>query len=186
MKRLFAAVPVSDEIRQAIKPIAEGLAGTGADLRSVQLENIHFTLKFLGDVEEKKIPEIEDKLRKIAESTPKFVIKVKNAGVFPSLEKINVVWLGVEDTSLALLMKKLNQELGYLKPSDHEEEIPHLTIARVKTGKNKAELLKFLKSIESREFGRMEAERMILYESELLPEGPVHTAVKEWRLGKGG
>lgn len=185
MKRLFVAIPVSDEIKRAIKPIAESLASTGADPRLVPPENIHFTLKFLGDVDEKKIPEIENKLLHLAKNTKKFILKVKNAGVFPSLEKINVVWLGVEDTSSALLMKKLNQELNYLKPSGYEEEIPHLTIARIKTGKNKAELQKFLKSIENREFGQMEADRIILYESELLPEGPVHTVVKEFRFGKG-
>ncbi len=185
MKRLFVAIPVSDEIKLAIKPIAEGLADTGADLRLVPLENIHFTMKFLGDVDEKKIPEIEDRLRKIAKSTPKFAIKVKNAGVFPSLEKINVVWLGVEDSSLVSLMKKINQELNYIKPQDHKEEIAHLTIARIKSGKNKAILQKLLKSIEKKEFGEMEADKIILYESELLPEGSVHKVVKEFRLGDG-
>lgn len=183
MKRLFVAIPVSDEIRQAIGPVAESIVNTGVALRLVSLENLHFTLKFLGDVDESRIPEIEDKLQDIAGNTKRFMIKVKNVGVFPSLEKINVVWLGVEDDSLVSLMKKINQELNYIKPQDHKEEVAHLTIARIKTGKNKGNLLEFLKSIKDKEFGEMEADRMILYESELLPEGQVHKVVKEFQLG---
>ena len=183
MKRLFVAIPVSEEIKRAIGPVAESIVNTGVALRLVSLENLHFTLKFLGDADESRIPEIKDKLQDIAGNTERFMIKVKKVGVFPSLEKINVVWLGVEDNSLVSLMKKINQELNHIKAQDHQEEIAHLTIAMIKSGKNKAALQKLLKSIEDHEFGEMEADRIILYESELMPEGQVHTVVKEFRFG---
>ncbi len=182
MKRLFVAVPVSEEVKDKIKSVVDELSKTGADLKLVSLENLHFTFKFLGNVEDGKIPEIENKLQKIAESYAQFEIKVKGVGVFPSLERINVVWIGVEDSSLAALMKIVNKDLDYVKKNDHEEEIPHLTIARVKTGRNKEKVQELVKRFENTEFGKMLVDKLILYESELTPEGPVYKVVKEFKL----
>ena len=180
MKRLFVAFPVSEEVRKKIAPIADGLVKTGADLKLVSLEKAHFTLKFLGDVEEKKISEIQEKLGTIAKQCRKLNITVKGVGVFPSLERINVVWVGAEDSSLFLLMKEVNTELDYIKKNDHDTEIPHLTIARVKTGKNKEKLQEFLRSVEKKEFGKIFVDKLILYESELTKEGPIYTKLAEF------
>ncbi len=183
MKRLFVAVPISEEIKKALAPVVQGLVETGAELKLVSLEKVHFTFKFLGDVADTKIPEIQEKLQKVAGNNKKSEITVKGAGVFPSLERINVVWIGVEDSSLAVLMKAVDKELNYIKKNDHQEEIPHLTIARVKTGKNKEKLQEFLRGVEKKEFGKMTVDRLILYESELTPEGPIYKVVAEFGLG---
>src|SRR3989344_5310912 len=102
MKRLFVAAEVSEEVKDRIKPVLDELSQTGADLKLVSLSHLHFTLKFLGEVEEKKIQEIEKKLAGIAEKTKGFEVSVKGVGVFPNLERISVVWVGVENSSLAL------------------------------------------------------------------------------------
>ena len=183
MKRLFVAAEVSEEVKDRIKPVLDELSQTGADLKLVSLSHLHFTLKFLGEVEEKKIQEIEKKLAGIAEKTKGFEVSVKGVGVFPNLERISVVWVGVENSSLALLMKKVGNELDYLKKNDHEEEIAHLTIARVKSARNKKELQEFVKRFEKKEFGRMRVDKLILYESELRREGAVHRVVREWEFG---
>ncbi len=85
MKRLFVAVPVSEEVKRKIRILLKDLSTTGADLKLVSLSHLHFTLKFLGDVDEKMISQIEEKLAGIAEKTKGFEVSVKGVGVFPSL-----------------------------------------------------------------------------------------------------
>src|SRR3989338_2381064 len=182
MKRMFVAVPVSEEVKNKIKPILSDLSKTGADLKLASLSHLHFTLKFLGDVDEKKIPGIERKLAGIAEQMKGFEISVKGVGVFPSLERINVVWMGVEGSELVSLMKKVENGLDYLKKNDNEEEVAHLTIARVKTARNKEKLQEFLKKFEKKEFGTMAVDRLVLFESELTKEGAEYKVVKEFGL----
>ena len=182
MKRLFVAVPVSDGIRNKIKPIAQALSEIGADLKLVSLSHLHFTLTFIGDVNEKNIPEIENKLARIAEKTKRFEISVKGLGVFPSLDRINVVWVGAESTMLASLMKTTGKELDHIKKNDHEKDVPHLTLARVKTSRNKKELQEFVKKFENAEFGTMKIDKLILFESELRREGAIHKMVREFEL----
>ena len=181
-KRLFVAVPVSEKVKDRIKPVVDELSKTGADLKLVSLSHLHFTLKFFGDVDEKKISELEKKLAGISERTKKFAITIKDVGVFPSLERINVVWIGVEDSLLASLMKAVNHELNYIKKNEHEEEVAHLTIARVKTGRNKKELQEFAKKNEKKDFGTMTVDKLILFESELTKEGSVYKVVGEFEL----
>jgi len=182
MKRIFVAVTVSEEVKDRIKPVLDELAKTGADLKLVSVFNLHFTLKFLGDVDERKIPEIERKLESIAQKVKYFEISLRGVGVFPSLDRISVVWIGVEDSKLVSLMKMVGKELAYLKKNDHEEEVAHLTIARVKTERNKEKLQEFVKKFEKKEFGTMKVDKLILFESELKREGAVHKVVREWAL----
>lgn len=182
MKRLFVAVPVSEEVKHNVKQVVDDLVKTGADFKLVSLEKAHFTLKFLGDVEKEKIPEIKEKLQKIAGKSKKLEITVKGVGVFPSLEKINVVWIGLEDSSLLSLTKGVNKELDYINKNEHGEEVPHLTLARVKSGKNKEKVQELVKKYKDKEFSGMVVDKLILYESELTREGPVYTKLAEFKF----
>lgn len=183
MKRLFVAVPVSEEIVKKIKTVADDLSQTGADLKLVSLSHFHFTLKFLGEVKESHIPEISEKVGKIAQENRKFELTVKGVGVFPDLNKVNVVWIGVEDSVLASVMKALEKELSYVRKNEHEGEIAHLTIARVKSAKSKDKIQELVRKNKETNFGKMPVDKLILYESELTPEGPIYKVVKEFSLG---
>lgn len=182
MKRLFVAVLVSEEAKEKIKPLLSELSKTSADLKLVSLSHLHFTLKFLGDVDKKQIPEIEERLAGIAGKIKGFEISLKGAGVFPPMERISVLWIGVEDSELVSLMKAVNKELDFVRKNDHEEEVVHLTIARVKSSRGKKELQEFVKKFEKKEFGTMKVDKMILFESELKKEGPEYKVVKEFRF----
>lgn len=182
--RLFIGVPVSEEVKEKIRPLYEKLKGTGADFNFVSIENLHFTIKFLGDVEENKIEEIKEKFSELKSKS--FQISLQKVGVFPSLERINVVWIGVQDSELLNLMKKSNKLFDYVRKNDHETEVAHLTIARVKSGKNKEQLQRVLKEVEHDAFGKMVVDKIILYESELNPEGPIYKVVEEYSLNKEG
>ncbi len=181
MKRLFIAVPVSEEIKEKIKSVLTELSKTGADLKIISLSNLHFTLKFLGNVDDKQIPEIEKNLVEIAAKTKRFEITVKGVGVFPSLDRISVVWVGT-DGHLISLMKVVGKELDFIRKNEHAEEVAHLTIARVKTARNKEKLQEFVKKFEQKEFGLMKVDKIILFESELQKKGAAYRVVKEFEL----
>lgn len=180
-KRLFVGVPLSEEIKEKIKPAVRKLRETGAVLNLVAPENLHFTLKFLGDVEESGVEEIKEKLS-LAVKGSKFTFPIKKVGYFPGGERVNTIWLGAESRELRELMKKVNQALNYIR-EEKREEMPHLTLARVKSGKNKEKLLKVLLEVKDEDFGQMIVDKIILYESELKPEGPVYRVVGEFGLG---
>ncbi len=181
MKRLFVAVPVSEEVKEKIKPLFPLLKAVGADLTVVAPENLHFTLKFLGDVEENRILEIVERLSALRQK--KFLLDVVGLGAFPSLERINIVWVGIDngDPALQALAQEINRLLNYIR-KDGREELPHLTIARVKPGKNKDKLRKFIEKNKKAAWGEMKVGKCVLYESELRPAGPVYRLIKEFVL----
>ena len=179
MKRLFVGIPVSEEIKVTLQPVVDQLRQTGADLTMVAMDKPHFTLKFLGDVSEKEISFVLEKLETI--TVPKFTLSVAGVGVFPSLERINVIWIGTKSKDLIVLMKKITEQLNDIK-KEEREEMPHLTLARVKSGRNKELLWEVIKKWENHDFGKMLADKFVLYESTLKPEGPIYNVVKKFKL----
>jgi 2'-5' RNA ligase len=89
--------------------------------------------------------------------------------------------VGIKDSELTSLMRKVNQTLNYLRQEEHEET-PHLTIARVKSGKDKEKLQKLVENYKNTWFGEMKVDKMVLYESELGKEGPKYTLMQEFQL----
>ena len=179
-KRLFIGVPISENVREKTIPLLNSLSEIAADMNLVAPQNLHFTIKYLGDVDKSKVNEIKEKLNSIEQN--KFTISLQNVGVFPSFDRINVIWIGAEGKEFIPLMKKVNEQLDYIRKNDHKEEIPHLTIARVKTGRNRELLQKWLQENQNNEFGEMEINKIILYKSELTPKGLVYTVLEEFPL----
>ena len=183
MKRLFVAVPISPEISGNLRPLTDALRQVKGDFSFVSLNNAHITLKFLGEVEEKQIPSIIQKLGEIASGHTSSSLSVSGVGVFPSLERINVIWVGANSSEMVALMKDVENVLGYIRKNEHRDEIPHITLARVKSAKNKEEIWKTILKYGDTYFGTMTVERMVLFESNLTPQGPVYSIVQEFRLG---
>ncbi len=179
MKRLFIAVPIAEEVKIKLRLLLQDLQDSKADLKMVSVENLHFTLKFLGDVDEEKISEIIDKLTVINQKS--FSLSLSGAGVFPSSERIGVLWVGINSPELILLMKKINLALNYIH-QEKNEEIPHLTITRVKSGRNKERLRELVQKYKNTSFGEMVVEKIILYESELGKERPKYSKIREFAL----
>ena len=179
MKRLFLAVPVSAELKEKIVPVLQQLSETGADLNVVSEENLHLTLKFLGGVEEKSIPKIIKNISALHQQP--FSLTLCGVGVFPAVARIRVIWIGIQDSALVSLMKKINQALNFIR-SREQEETPHLTLVRMKSGKHTDEVQQLVEKYQHTFFGAMRVDRIILYESELGREGPKYTIMKEFPL----
>ncbi|HLC97858.1 MAG TPA: RNA 2',3'-cyclic phosphodiesterase [Candidatus Nanoarchaeia archaeon] len=181
-KRLFVGVPLSPEVKQAIaEQLLTLLQQSGADLHLVTAEQLHFTLKFLGEVDESQIERVKEILREVAASRQPFLVRLQNVGVFPSPEYMRVIWVGVENGDLPVLMKELDEQLGFICKNEQEEK-PHVTLARVKSKKNKEQLQQFVTKFQQMAFGEMRVTELVLYESTLTTEGARYEVVGRFGL----
>lgn len=167
--RIFVAVPLPDELKERLWKLGKEIEQDG--IRPVKPENIHITLKFLGDTDEKKLGDIEKSLRGISFS--RFTCNAKGIGVFPSESYIRVVWAGAEsDNAMESLAEKVAGALrGYGKK---EHFSSHITIARVK---RRLELGGFLEKYRDGDFGSFEVSRFELMQSELGKTGPAYSVL---------
>jgi 2'-5' RNA ligase len=191
--RTFIAIELSDEIKDALDRIESHLKYSGADVKWVAKDNIHLTLKFLGEVDEKKCEKVKAALDEIAKSTASFKISLKDIGAFPKIEFPRVIWVGLdkgtkESTELAAKIDEALSAIGF----DRETRpfAAHLTIGRVRSPKNKAALAEKVTShkpvrseAEPPRRGQVTSSQAIslitLFQSKLTPTGPIYTKLHE-------
>jgi len=179
--RSFIAFDIDNE--SVIKQFSEAqttLVNTGADLKLVKPQNIHMTMRFLGNISPPMVDSIHEEMKKI--SFAPFDVEIKGLGVFPKLKYARVIWAGIrkgadELTNVFNQLEPLLRKLGF-KP-DSKGFSPHLTIARVKTGRNKAELIQRIQELADYEFGIVKADCLRLKKSVLTPKGPIYSTLRE-------
>lgn len=187
MKRIFAAIDISNQARTKISEYIETLQSEFCDLRVgwEKAEKLHITMKFFGDVEIQKTRLLLKAFEKIAKQFTPFNLKILKTGVFPSLRNARILWLGIEDEKGSL--KKLNsileskcEKLGFKK--EKRDFKPHLTIARLREPhKSKVLAEKHLDcKFESAEFPVGE---IVIYESKLLAAGSVYSVLSKHSFG---
>ena len=179
--RSFIAFDIENEqVIDRLASVQKLLIETGADLRPVAPQNIHVTLRFLGDI----IPATVDKLHEAMKSvkfTP-FVIQIKGLGVFPSLNYPRVVWAAMINGTeqLKSIFSQLEPHIRALGfGADAYGFSPHLTIARVRSGTNKQRLAEFVTREADYEFGTIKADCLRLKRSQLSPKGPTYSTIRE-------
>jgi len=162
------------------KPLAQVLKELGAvdgRLKCVEPRNIHMTLKFLGDTKEEHVPRIQEVMETAVEGIQPFDVALKSLGAFPNTGYIKVVWVGLENAeALGEMSKRLNtalKDIGY-RP-EKKPFRPHITLARVKSIRDKRGLVSILDSNQNTEFATQHVERIVLKQSQLTPNGPIYT-----------
>lgn len=177
--RCFIAIDLSNELKDRIISLQKTMPG---DIKLVEPENLHFTLKFLGEIDEDAIKEITERLSKLAGETKPFTISLNSIGVFPNLSYIRVIWIGSTSEEFINLHKsvvKILENIG--KPE--KEAIPHLTIARVRSARNKETIARIIKRYEKEPFGSMTVDKIKLKKSTLTPRGPIYEDIRVFELG---
>lgn len=173
---LRAFVAVDFPPGEALRRLLQGLRATPARLRVVPPENLHITLKFLGDTEEAQVSELVAELHRAAEGLPPFTVTLQGTGTFPRRGAPRVVWVGLGggDPLMALAgrVETRLEALGF--PRDRRQFSPHLTVARVKGAEHRGELLALLESFRETAFGQHRVEAVRLKRSELRPTGAVY------------
>ncbi len=185
MPRVFIGIDIDEAVRHKLVAAQEQLQATGAQLKLVEPPNIHVTMKFLGEVPEDKIGAVAEALRRAAAGRGQFDIGVKGIGVFPNLRYIRVVWAGVAEgrDEVIGLQQGIDRELGPLGFRPERDFVPHLTIARVKTAKQKERLAAFIKEMAGTEFGTTRAQAVELKQSTLTQKGPIYSTLARIELG---
>ena len=152
-----------------------------ADIKLVEIENIHLTLKFLGNIEESLVEDIEKIMKDCVLEFSPFPLKIKGVGAFPNLKFMRVVWIGIENAeNIAKIAKNLDNKLTALKFKKEKKGFsPHITIARVKGIRNKNELKNLLEKNENKEFGEVVVNSICLKKSVLSSKGPNYYLVKK-------
>jgi 2'-5' RNA ligase len=181
--RCFVALEIKDErVKDKIAEIQRAVIDSGADLKPVERDNLHFTLRFLGEIPLGKVEKVKMALSKVEQGS--FEAELGGIGVFPSLRRINVIWIGVTSGSEEIegLYRKVNDALSPIFPKQKENFIPHLTIARVRTGKNKERLVKVLEGFKEVEVGRVLFNEFQFKKSTLTPRGPIYEDLKVYPL----
>lgn len=185
MIRAFIAVPLSDEIRNEISVLSKSLKGLNLDASIPRVEGVHLTLKFLGNVEESRLQSIYEGLGRVAQRHRRLSLSFKGLGVFPHMGNPRVVWIGVKDNSdLLKLQSGVDNEMEKQGFSREKRNFhPHLTIARVKSRANIANLLHFLESEgPGVTLGSLDVVEFHLYQSLLRPEGAEYRVLSTFRL----
>jgi 2'-5' RNA ligase len=177
--RSFVAVDLNnDQVLNNIVEMQQTLSGTGGDLKFVDPQNIHITLRFLGEIRQELIQDIIEQMKQIRFSA--FNVEFRGLGVFPSLHRPRVVWIGIERgaTELAGIFKTLEDRLRTLRiQPDTRGFSPHLTIARVRSGR--VELSRLVSDMRDKEFGSISVNSVKLKKSTLTPSGPVYSDLYE-------
>lgn len=166
--RLFFAIPVSDEVRAAAAQAMAELRLSGADCRWTAPENLHLTLRFLGQTSLERLPELRDVLAKAARR-PWFWASFAGLGAFPSWDAPRVVWIGVAEGAEELAA--LAAALG--PPEEGRPFSAHLTLGRLR-GKTNLESLKSAADRLRLPPMRQKVERLALYESRLSSAGATY------------
>ncbi len=184
MVRAFIGIDIDEAVRQKLVAAQEQLQATGAQLKLVEPPNIHVTMKFLGEVPKDRVGAIAEALGRAAAGTKQFDIRVKGIGVFPNLRYIRVVWAGVAEgrDEVIGLQQGIDRELGPLGFRSERDFVPHLTIARVKTAKQKEQLAALIKEMTDAEFGVTRAQAVELKQSTLTPKGPIYSTLARIEL----
>jgi len=181
MIRSFIAFDIdSKSVLRRLSEAQEKLVDTGANLNLVKPQNIHVTMRFLGNISPTMIDAIHEEMEKVS-FTP-FDVELRGIGVFPNIKYLRVVWAGIQKGAdeLRKVSDQLEprlQKLGF-RP-DPKGFSPHLTIARVRTGRNKAELIRCVQELADYEFGLIRADCLRLKRSVLTPKGPIYSTLKE-------
>ena len=160
------------------------IRNSGANVKLVEPENIHITLKFLGETDEKHTDRIEEIIKDAVKDSDSFEIKLKGAGVFPNQNYIKVMWIGMENgEQIGEIANKIDEKISELGFEREKRRFSaHLTIARVKSAKYKEKLLELIEKYRDIEFGSLKIDIIKLKKSELTPKGPIYTTLKEVKL----
>ncbi len=176
--RAFIAIDTSDEVKDYLYNFQKKLKKDYVKVSWVHKKNLHATLKFIGEADEKQIEKAREVLRQI--KFRPFKLKLKGIGFFPSSKEPRVIWIGlVPEEPLIQLQRKIDEELLALFAGEQKFQ-SHLTIGRIKFVKKADEFAKNAKELKVDEL-EFEVKSFQLMKSELSTSGPSYSLIEEFK-----
>lgn len=178
--RTFIAVEIPDGQKKIVYNSIQEFKRLNLPVKWVAYENLHITLKFLGEIDENKLSQILPVLSEISNRTKSFTMQLENFGCFPSIRNPRVLWIGVSqgsDESISLATELENSLVKYGFKKENKKFHPHLTIGRIKTFCKVEHIIN--RTIKTDPFNVNE---LILFKSTLLPAGAIYEKIKIFPL----
>jgi 2'-5' RNA ligase len=179
--RTFIAIEISPDVRGKAAALIKRLRESEAKTSWTRPENMHLTLKFLGDTPDPLLPDVCRAVEKAVQDMEPFMVSFRQVGAFPRHEHPRTVWIGVEQglEQLRQMQQRIEDELyeaGFQR--ERRKFMPHLTVGRVREGGSSMHLLGEM-ILENRDFvgGEVIVEDVIVFASFREPEGPTHQVV---------
>ena len=184
--RCFVAVEIPESIQDLLTEIQEAFRPKIERASWTRPRNIHLTLKFIGEVENNSVNQIDASLHRTAGQQKPFSIEIGGVGAFPNLVQPRVLWVGIKRGTIQLstLASTIDDELVKLGFSNENRFHPHLTLARLKNQVNLSTYSKLFKKFETIEGAFLTVDKITLVKSELRPSGAVYTPIQNYQLGR--
>ncbi|HSF16809.1 MAG TPA: RNA 2',3'-cyclic phosphodiesterase [Vicinamibacteria bacterium] len=183
--RVFFAIELSPGVRASLVELAQELAPRIDTARLVPPQNIHLTLRFLGETKEDRLTGLVTRLRPEIRLSPGFELRFGGVGVFPDARRPRVLWVAVVDPPQALfdlhsLIERFVGEAGFVP--EERKFAPHLTLARFR--RVPKSLAPLLSDLSERGVGRLHVADLALFESRLSPQGASYRVIEKLPLGR--
>ncbi|HJY80927.1 MAG TPA: RNA 2',3'-cyclic phosphodiesterase [Candidatus Binatia bacterium] len=176
MIRAFIAVNLAAPVIEEIAKVRFALQEAKGDVRWTRSEGLHLTLKFLGDIARNQVEPILAAIREALHGQQPLYLVAQGLGAFPNLRRPRVLWVGLSGEGLPEMRRAIETALMPLDfPPEEREFTPHLTLGRVRSLRGWERLLAVVKAYEQVCFGESTVDQVILYQSELRPEGAVYS-----------
>jgi len=184
--RTFLALELDESIRRAIVAAAQSLPADGAKIRWVEQQNLHITLKFLGDVPDADVMAVCRAAESVSAGLDRPTFDVTGLTCIPPRGPVKMVWAGVRDPARAITAAFDELEAA-LEPLGFDPEPrayrPHVTVGRVRYCPRPAALREATAGLAGTEFGTRTASEIVVYSSQLTREGPIYGAMARCSLG---
>lgn len=186
--RLFTGIALTSECRAAVAAAVAPLRADPASVSWVAPENLHITMKFLGEISRDRLGAIGVALEGVAANFSPFLLHAEGAGLFPGTRNPRVLWVGFREP--LELVKELQENMesalsGAGFPREDRPFHPHITVGRARGVLPPAWGDRFLRALSGRRFGEVPVPKITLYESRLSPGGAVYTVVRDFPLSRG-
>lgn len=183
--RAFIAFELPERIISSIRNVQDGIKNYGFKVRWVRPENIHLTLKFLGDIEEADTEVVGGTISEAVKGYGPISLAAKGIGVFPGIKRPRVIWVGLtgQMESLIDLHESLDENLETIGfPRENRPFKGHLTLGRAKGNIDPKRLFDAMEEFKGFESETFVANQIILFKSELKPSGAVYTKLRSVSL----
>lgn len=189
--RAFIAIELPKHLQDAVEKQTSRLRQTlGNDIvRWIPTQNMHLTLKFLGDIAASHVDFLKQMLAREADTHPQFDMQVGGLGSYPTPRRPRVLWVGLQTpadlTSLQKSIEAGTTRLGY-EPDEYTFS-PHLTLGRVRQAISPTEMQKVrfaLSTIQLGNIGTARVDSIHLFKSDRLPSGSIYTKLFSAKLTK--
>jgi len=184
--RCFLAIELPTDIREQLRALQERLGSLGRAVRWTRTEQIHVTLKFLGEVPEDKVPKICETALQIAGKFEPFELQVRGTGCFPPGGAARIVWAGMPDPPGTLIDCHRAGEESFAKLGFKKENRafnPHLTIGRVKDFSASSQIRATVEQHNTFLAGSFNVDELVMFQSILKPQGPTYIPLARAKLG---